>query len=422
MIPDFGAKVDTAMSTEAGGSELEARWLLSAGAVREKAHAILEAIGRGESEHFSLDSRALPAVVERVAQVTQSNYPELDRVPYHSRLRHFEAGGVDRLTRFEASVAALSASERLRARMDLVITSVLLDAGAGPSWSYRETTGASSQRSEGLAIASFDWFMAGGLSSQPTDAPLRADARRLEALTEADVAAAFQVRSDNPLVGLSGRTQVLQRLGRVTRERGDWFRPVSGVARPGALADALMEQAAGGTLPASRVLDAVLEAFGDIWPGRERLGGKPLGDVWTHSRFGRVPFHKLSQWLSYSLCDCLESSGVRVTALDELTGLAEYRNGGLFIDLGVIVPRHAEVLSERQAVGSDLVIEWRALTLALLDRVGEALRERWQMTPEELPLVKVLEGGTWAAGRAVARELRADASPPIRIDSDGTVF
>ena len=82
------------MSTEAGGSELEARWLLSAGAVREKAHAILEAIGRGESEHFSLDSGALPTLVERVARLTQSNYPDLDRVPYHSRLRHFEVGFV----------------------------------------------------------------------------------------------------------------------------------------------------------------------------------------------------------------------------------------------------------------------------------------------------------------------------------------
>lgn len=413
------------MSSKAGESVAAVNQLLSARAVRERAHAIFEATVRGESEHFVIDDGALPAVVERVARVTQDSYPDLDAIPYHSRFRHFAAGGVDRLARFAARLEPLSSEARLRARMDLVITSVLLDAGAGPDWSYREAGGANYARSEGLAVASFDWFVAGGLSSQPAEAPLRADARRLVALTEDDVALAFQVRGDNPLVGLAGRTQVLQRLGAVTRGRADWFPPEAGdidSARPGALADVLLAQVTNATLPASRVLDAVLDAFGEIWPGRERLGSKPLGDVWTHSRFGRVPFHKLSQWLSYSLCEGLEASGIRITALDELTGLAEYRNGGLFVDLGVIVPRDPAAMTVRHAVDSDLVIEWRALTVALLDRVAALLRERWHKTPEELPLAKVLEGGTWAAGRAVARERRADASPPICIDSDGTVF
>jgi hypothetical protein len=39
-----------------------------------------------------------------------------------------------------------------------------------------------------------------------------------------------------------------------------------------------------------------------------------------------------------------------------------------------------------------------------------------------LPLAKVLEGGTWAAGRIIARRLRADGSPPLNVVSDGTVF
>jgi len=419
---ELSEKVESVVQSEAG-SDARLAWLLSPRGVREQAHAILAATLRGDSEHFTIDERALPAVVERVARVTQANYPDFGAIPYHSRLRHFGVGGVDRWAQFEARIESLPALARLRARMDLVITSVLLDAGAGPGWSYRASPGGTFARSEGLAVASFDWFMSGGLSSQPLDAPLRADARRLTTLTEDDVALAFQVRRENRLVGLGGRTRVLQRLGAVTRARGDWFRPEAhGVERPGALADVLMERVEDATLPAPRVLEAVLDAFGDIWPGRERLGSKPLGDVWKHSRFGHVPFHKLSQWLSYSLCECLELAGVRVTGLDQLTGLAEYRNGGLFVDLGVIVPRRPSALGERHAVDSDLVIEWRALTLALLDKVADRLRERWQKTPEELPLVKVLEGGTWAAGRAVARELRADATPPISIDSDGTVF
>ncbi len=60
-----------------------------------------------------------------------------------------------------------------------------------------------------------------------------------------------------------------------------------------------------------------------------------------------MPFHKLSQWLAYSLLEPLEAAGLAVTDLDELTGLPEYRNGGLLLDLGVLVPQHADVLQRR---------------------------------------------------------------------------
>ena len=56
-----------------------------------------------------------------------------------------------------------------------------------------------------------------------------------------------------------------------------------------------------------------------------------------------MPFHKLSQWLVYSLIEPLAAAGFNVTAIDGLTGLAEYRNGGLFIDSGVIVARDPDL-------------------------------------------------------------------------------
>ena len=37
-------------------------------------------------------------------------------------------------------------------------------------------------------------------------------------------------------------------------------------------------------------------------------------------------------------------------------------------------------------------------------------------------LVKVLEAGTWFAGRALAAERRSGGGPPITVESDGTVF
>ena len=55
--------------------------------------------------------------------------------------------------------------------------------------------------------------------------------------------------------------------------------------------------------------------------------------------------------------------------------------------------------------------------------MARLLREKVGATEESLPLVKVLEGGTWTAGRKIAKEKRPETSgPPIVIISDGTVF
>ena len=62
------------------------------------------------------------------------------------------------------------------------------------------------------------------------------------------------------------------------------------------------------------------------------------------------------------------------------------------------------------------------MTLALLDPLAEAVRARLGKSAAELPLAKVLEGGTWSAGRRIARTKRPDGGPPLAIVSDGTVF
>ena len=400
------------------GSAAELDYLRTPRAIRERCEA-LYALARDEKlAHFALAEENLDGVVERVLAVTRAAYPDLRAIPYHGRFRHFGAGGVDRLARLDAAMGSLSREERLMTRFELVITSVLLDAGAGAAWTYRDAGGTRLGRSEGLAVASFDWFVAGGLSLD-AGAPYRADAARLERITAIDLARAFQVGPDNPLVGLDGRARLLNELGRVVREQARYF---GAPPRLGALALYLSNQANGGVLEATRVLSAVLLGLGDIWPGRETLLGQNLGDVFVHPAVGRVPFHKLSQWLSYSLCEPLEAAGLTLQGLSELTGLAEYRNGGLFIDGGVLVPKHARVLDEAHAVDSEVVVEWRALTVALLDRTAERLRARAGLSVEELPLARVLQGGTWSTGRVLANEKRPGGVPPLRVISDGTVF
>ncbi|MGY0782423.1 URC4/urg3 family protein [Azospirillum argentinense] len=398
-------------------SDDDVGWLLSADAVRQRAHAILAKAEHGDLAHFELRPERLLDAAALVAAVTRESYPDLD-VPYHSRWRHFVVNGDDRWATLAAGLRA-DADEIARIRFDLAVASVLLDAGAGDRWRYRDAAGVELARSEGLAIASFDLFRSGGFADDPVHAPLRADAAALSAMTETALARGFQAGPDNPLVGLEGRAALLRRLGSALTAAPDLF---GTPGRVGALYDALKAQAVDGTLPASAILDAVLRGLGPIWPGRIERGGINLGDSWTHSAVGLVPFHKLSQWLSYSLVEPLEGAGIAVTGLDRLTGLPEYRNGGLLVDSGVLVPKDPRLLTDELEVGDEAVVEWRALTVALLDRLADDVRARLGVPAESFPLAKVLQGGTWTAGRRIARERRPGGGPPIRIRSDGTVF
>lgn len=398
----------------------EAKYLATTRAVRDRAQALYELALRGELANFSVDETRLAPLAGYVARVTRAAYPDVKVIPAHTRFRHFDVGGIDRVARLDARLSGLPPTERLSAKFELAITSVLLDAGAGERWSYREAGGDTYTRSEGLAVASYDLFVSGALSDDPARAPFRADAAALTRLGPDDLGRAFQVRADNPLVGLEGRASILRRLGEVIGSKPAIFGATS--PRLGHLAIYLAGQARAGALRASAVLAAVLDALGDIWPGREVCAGKNLGDVWSHPAVGRVPFHKLSQWLTYSLCEPLEQSGVRITDSNDLTGLAEYRNGGLFVDGGVLCPKHPGVLSETHEVSSPLVVEWRALTVVLLDKIAVEIRRLLGLDADQLPLARVLEGGTWRAGRQIARERRPGGAPPIRVHSDGTVF
>lgn len=407
--------------------ELQARSLLTAKAVRARAGQMLELGLAGQLSHFTIDLDRMDGVAEAVLAVTRKAYPTLD-IPFHARWRHFVLGGVDRWARLADPASWPDRAARARAEFDLAIVSVLLDAGAGAAWRYRDAvTGAATGRSEGLAIASLDMF-AGGLFSRDAHAPFRADADVLAMLPPAALTSAFQASDANPLLGLEGRADLLRRLGKLVTERADVF-GLHDTPRPGGLFDHIAAQADGGAIAAPAILSAVLNQLGPIWPSRLELAGIPLGDCWRHPAIrtddattGLVPLHKLSQWLSYSLIEPLQRAGFAVTDIDGLTGLAEYRNGGLFVDHEVLGLRDAADAGRSHAVDSLLVVEWRALTVALLDRLADLVRTRLGRTAETLPLASILEGGTWAAGRTIAFSRRPDGSPPLKVISDGTVF
>jgi hypothetical protein len=405
----------------------QARALLTPAAVRTTAHRVLALAREEQLAEWRLDLTRLPATADFVTAVIRERYPQLDP-PFHARWRHFVFEGRDLWREIAASTPWESPAARARAEFDLVITSVLLDAGAGAQWSYRDAaSGVVAARSEGLALASLRWFAAGAFSAVAGQ-PLRADATGLQRVDTAALTQAFQAGRSNVLAGAEGRAALLNRLGATVQARPHLFALEDG-PRLGGLFDAIAKRATAGTLPAATVLELLLEAFGPIWQGRSSLQGVPLGDCWPYPPLAGtpatahfVPLHKLSQWLAYSLIEPLAAAGITVSDVDALTGLAEYRNGGLFVDMEVLVPREADLSTGSHGVSDPFVVGWRALTVALLDELAPLVHARLGLQPAQFPLAKLLEGGTWAAGRQIARERRATGGPPFQIISDGTVF
>ncbi len=399
-------------------------WLLSAEAIRARCREIYELGLANQLDHFSLHVDKLEQCADFVLETAKEAYPDLN-IPFHSRWRHFVVDGVDRWQAFCKLPVDLDNLTKSQIGFDLVFVSVLLDAGAGEAWSYRDSkTGKTLSRSEGLAIASFDMFLRGDFSSNPTN-PWQVDAKGLLHFSGNTLAEGFQVSKDNPLAGFDNRLELLNRLGEQLNQR--FFVKNDLNPRVSEFLNTLKKKF-GDSLSAGDLLAEILHYFVDIWPHGKVVNHQCVGDVGVHSKVNSrelpsnlVPFHKLSQWLAYSLIEPLHWTGIRVTDLDQMTGLPEYRNGGLFIDTGVLHPK-AHVLEQTHAANAEPIVEWRALTVCLLDEVAATVRKKLNRTANELPLVKILQGGTWSAGRKIARQLRADGSPPIRLKNEGTVF
>lgn len=398
--------------------------LLSPARIREQAAKIHHLTLEGET-HFRYHPEKLENTANFVLKVIREKYPTLE-IPFHSRWGHFKVGGVDRIANLSAKAGASKKdlNSDPRALIDLVVVSVLLDAGAGMAWSFKDSsTGKAFGKSEGLALASLEMFASGIFSSTGKD--WRCDGKKLLTITETDIAKAFQVSEQNPLLGVSGRQHLINRLGQCLCDHPEFFP----TARPSDMLDFLTPPGSQQQISALDLLKFVLVALGPIWPERLKFQNFPVGDVWIYPHLQGespldhlVPFHKLSQWLTYSLIEPVQTAGIKVTEVDQLTGLPEYRNGGLLLDTELITLAHPDLQTKPHKPGDEFIIEWRALTVHALDELAMIIQKDLGYTPQEFPLAKVLEGGTWWAGRKIAQQKRSDGGPPILIESDGTVF
>jgi hypothetical protein len=287
----------------------------------------------------------------------------------------------------------------------------------------------------------------------------------LKSITVETLYKGFQIDEANPLVGAEARVEILQRLGQSLLDNQDIFGP-SG--RPGLLVGMYSLLSALASPITNRV--DYLQRSGDtvaeldyallwstlqrllipIWPSdRTKVSGKPVGDAWPLSVLAKhkpdsasneptetatiQPFHKLTQWLAYSLKVPFERLLSTTWANAELgTGLPEYRNGGLFVDMGVLTLKPSALEKGLKTSGGELpcfgagddeIVEWRAMTVALLDELHQRILASGKFGDVKLTLPQVLEAGSWKAGREIAAQKRPESKcSPILNSGDGTLF
>ncbi|MDR3493309.1 MAG: DUF1688 family protein [Ancalomicrobiaceae bacterium] len=410
-----------------GNLTLAARRLLSASAVRDRANRMLNNIVAGMSQHFAVDLVRLDSVCDYVVRVIRSSYADLS-VPPHACWRHFEAGEIDRWGMLVALRQWPSPQALGAAAVDLAFISVLMRGLAGPGWAYAEAaTGETFARSDGEAIAGLLMFAGGAFSSSPYD-PLRVDARALAGLTPAELADGLQVSRSNQITGLEQRAALINRFGQMMSEFPALFAVDDGL-RPGGLIAYLAQAADPDGIEAPWLLELLLGPLTAVMPGQFALGEVALGDCWPHPRLivgdatdGLVPFHQTAQWLAYSLIEPLVWAGFDLVDLDGLTAPADPWNGSLLLDMGLLRLRDPAAAAVAHQYGDEIVVEWRALTIALVDRIADGVRRRLGRQLDTFPLACVLEGGTAAAGRRLARDKRRDGRPALIVASDPTIL
>ncbi|MCO5598821.1 hypothetical protein L7F22_052920 [Adiantum nelumboides] len=439
--------------------------------IRERCKKVFELAKLDQLEYFTFHSEKEERAIAFCTKIIERDFGgKVEQIPPHGRWRHFDAANLPRITTLltqfhNEKVQPIEAARRL---VDLFVVSVLLDAGAGPTWEYEERkTGLRIGRSEGLAVASLDMFESGLFSRDEDEGGdgvrQKCEAKALARLTPELLSISLQVDPNtNPMYGLEGRAGLLSRLGDVLQKDalGYFKGPQEGVLpeakRPGFLIDYLANhpsttKTADGkvAVQVSTLWKALIEGLAPVWPteGRTVLDGHVLGDVWKCTALEKagakgsdalVPFHKLSQWLCYSIMEPMEQTlGWTFVGGEHQTGLPEYRNGGLLIDLEVLEPKPALYAASAKSAGPPptgpipifqpshpAVVEWRALTVIMLDRIAAGIREAMNLRDDQLNLKQVLEAATWKGGREIAKIKRPETGggPPINIDSDGTVF
>ncbi|KAI9471922.1 MAG: hypothetical protein EXX96DRAFT_582219 [Benjaminiella poitrasii] len=429
-------------------------FLLCLSSVRERCFKVQEAATRNRLKHFDIDQSKLEEMVQFVVSIIKRDYDTPSEIPLYGRWRHFDIGGRPRLNNLIQTWASLGqdALEQTRKLVDLLVIACLMDIKPCQTWTYTEqSTGRKFKRKDGIAIALLDLFVSGMFSSDPAH-PHRVDSEALMDLSLDALCKGLQFNDNNSFIGIEERHEALNHLGLALKKRTDYFG--NNIKRPGNLLDYLLGhpttiKTKKGPLISIETLWPVVQEMGELWSAEENIGGTAgLGDVWPcaaiHDENNLVSFHKLSQWIVYSIIEPMEKLlGATIEGTDLLTPLPDYCNGGFLIDTGFLTLKpadyergiknyHANSLLPYQPkvevapmfdMSDPVVTEWRALTVAYLDLITDRVRQAFRLSKKFLSLSQLIQGGTWSAGRELAEISRPNThEPPIVIKTDKRVI
>ena len=329
------------------------------------------------------------------------------------------------MSEFLEKMESFSLHQKTKTKLDFIGISILLEGFSGLRWRYREEKKDYS-RWEGQLIACFRMFLE-GLFSSDKNKTLRVDAAKLLSLSLEDLENGLQSGDNNPLIGLEQRLQTLVQLGGILKKNPTLFGSEN--PRFGNILHFFLEQASchNNSLSCQEIFQTLQKCLRGLWPGAVEMAGVNLGDTWIYPPFGTgkealIPFHRHSQWLCFSFLEPLVENGLFMTNSKELTGLADFRNGGMMLDSGLLEFKDPHLKQKIHHIDDGVIVEWRALTLVLLDELAPLVAEKLGKSPLEFPLAKVLEGGIWWAAKILAQKLREDASPPLKIAHNGFLF
>lgn len=392
--------------------------------VRRKAHMMLGLAEEGRLAHVGVDLSRLDRAVETVLETTKENYPDF-QIPPHGIWRSFEAGGIDRWQAMASARGFETAEEMLAAAADLAILGVAMTTVHPASWRYEDRlTDTTAGGSRASALAAFNMFASGSFSSEMTD-PYRTDADALVGLDHVELAAGLQWDDGDDADHLKAMQRHLKRFGEALALRPDLFGE-GDATRPGLLAVKLAKESEG-AIDAALVLDRLLEALAPVWEGGATAGDIWLGDAFVHSALpgndvhAIVPFHLAAQQMVYSLVEPFAWAGFEVSGLDKLTAPADLTHAALFVHTGVLTLKDGNGTLAPEAI-RDRMIEIRALTIALTDKLAERLASGLGMSLEQVPFTCILEGGTNRAGDYILEQAPENLRDLGRFLNPGAVF
>lgn len=381
--------------------------LLTAQAVRERSNVLFEKAVAGDLKQAGVDLARLPEAVARTLTAIKQTYPDF-QIPPYGCWRAFEVGERDRWAILAGARAFETPEDFLRSAADLAILTQAMSVPLREDWTFADPiTDDVVEGREGLAVGALSMFASGSFSSNPAD-PLRVDAHALIRLQESEIVSGLQLDAQLDQTTARSIAGLLKRLGETVGLRPDLF-DVDGDIRPGCLLTKFSSGTEGEAAVLPALLAALLDGLSPMWPGGATLEDVVLGDCWHHSALlqqaegpGIVPFHLVAQEMAYSLIEPLAWVGVEVAGLNELTGFANLEHAALFLETGVLFLKEQELT--KRAGDLDRTIELRALTVALFDRLADALRTDLDVSAEILPLPCIMEGGTLRAGAEIMRK------------------